>query len=232
MNEQERILAEYSRRDREVPPDLYAPWNPAEDLLRAGRRRVAAALLRRAGSFPVRGRPVLEIGYGRLGWLAELLGWGLAESDLHGIELDPDRAAFARDGFPAADLRVGDASELPWPAGTFQLVVTSTLLSSILDPCLRRAVAAEVVRVLSPGGALLWYDFRFDNPLNRQVRGIGRRELRTLFAGLDGPIRSVSLAPPIARRIAPWSHWLATTLESLPFLRTHLVACLCKPETQ
>ena len=43
----------------------------------------------------------------------------------------------------------------------------------------------------------MWYDFRFDNPQNRQVRGIGRRELRALFPQLRGRIRSVTLAPPL-----------------------------------
>ena len=79
-----------------------------------------------------------------------------------------------------------------------------------------------------PGGALLWYDFRVNNPRNPNVRGVGRKELRSLFPDLAGEVRSATLAPPIARLVAPRSNWLATTLEGFPFLRTHLLAVLVK----
>jgi len=137
-------------------------------------------------------------------------------------------AIVAREAFPSADLRVGDASRLPWPDATFRLVVASTTFSSILDPVLRRLVAAEAVRVLAPGGALLWYDLKVDNPRNPNVRGVGRRELAELFPELAGPVRSAALAPPIARAVAPASWLLADFLEAFPFLRTHLIAVLVK----
>ena len=228
--EQQRILAEYRRRERDVDQDLYALWNPSASLNRAGRTRRAARLLAQCGVFPRRGDACLEIGYGTLGWLAELVAWGIAESDLHGVELDPERAAVAREAFPSADLRVGDASQLPWGEGTFRLVVASTCFSSILEPGLRRLVAAEVQRVLARGGALLWYDLRMNNPRNPNVRGIGRSELAELFPALSGPVRTSTLAPPLARLVAPVSWLAANVLESLPFLRTHLVAVLVKGE--
>ena len=226
--ERERILDEYRRRAAVVSPDLYAPWQPAEAFLRAERKRVAARLLREAGVFPRRGEACLEIGYGSLGWMADLLSWGLREADLHGIELDADRAAVAQEALPAGDLRVGDASELPWPDGSFRLVIASTVFTSILDDQMRRKVAEEIVRVLVPGGAVVWYDFAVDNPGNRNVRRVTRRELATLFPTLRGQVRSVTLAPVLARRIAPRSWTVATLLEAIPFLRTHLLAVLGK----
>ncbi len=228
MAENERLLREYRRREAEISPDRYAPWNPAESFMREVRRRRAARMLRRAGVFPGPETRCLEVGYGRLGWLGDLVSWGVRESSLAGIELDAVRASEARRALPAADLRVGDACELPWPDGEFALVIASTVFTSVLDDGVRRRLAAEVERVLAPGGALLWYDFRV-NPQNPEVRAVGRRELRELFPGLAGEVGSVTLAPPLARLITPWSHWLATTLEALPPLRTHLVAVLIKP---
>ncbi len=222
------MLEENQRREREVDATRYAPWAAAELFMREGRRRTAARLLHRYGVFPKAGDPVLEIGYGRLGWLADLLGWGLRCFDLHGIELDRNRAEVARAAFPGADLRVGDAASMAWADGSFELVVASTVFTSILDPAVRNAVAAEAVRVLRPGGALLWYDFRVDNPANPNVRGIGRGELETLFPDLAHHVRSVTLAPPLARRVAPVSWALATALESIPMLRTHLLGVLVK----
>ncbi len=226
--EKQRLLSEYRRREAEIPPERYAPWNPAESFMRAERRRRAVRMLRRAGAFPGPESRCLEVGYGRLGWLGDLISWGVREESLAGIELDEARASAARRVLPVADLRAGDACELPWSDGEIDLAIASTVFTSVLDDGVRRRIAGEIERVLAPGGALLWYDFRV-NPRNPEVRAVGRRELRALFPGLEGEIASVTLAPPIARLVAPWSHWLATTLEALPPLRGHLLAVLVKP---
>jgi len=226
--ERERLLAEYRRRDREIPAERYAAWQPAEILMRDERKRLAAQLLHRAGAFPGAETPCLEVGYGRLGWLADLLSWGVGEKALHGVELDAGRAAEAQRRLPAADLRTGDAARLPFADETFGLVVASTVFTSVLDDAMRRSIAAEVERTLRPGGALLWYDFRLNSPGNPNVRGIGRRELRSLFPGLGGEVRSLTLAPPLARLVAPKSYRAAVVLGALPPLRSHLIAVLRK----
>jgi len=226
--EQARILAEYRRREREVEPDLYAPWQAATSFMRANRARLAARMLKAADVFPEAGDSCLEIGYGSLGWLGELVAWGIREQDLHGIELDGERAQRAADILPGADLRVGDATKMPWADGLFRLAIASTVFSSILDASVRRAVATELTRVLAPGGALLWYDMARNNPRNPNVRGIGRRELLLLFPDLRGRVQSVTLAPPIARWAAPKSWVLAEMLEAIPVLRTHTVGVLLK----
>ncbi len=229
--EKQRLLAEYRRREAEIPAERYAPWHPAEILMRSERKRLAAHMLHRAGVFPTPETPCLEVGYGSLGWLGDLITWGVEEPCLHGIELDGERAARARRLLPAADLRVGDAAELPWDDASFGLVVVSTVFTSVLEAPARRRMATEITRVLRPpggieGGALLWYDFRFDNPRNKAVRGIGRRELAELFPALAGEVRSLTLAPPLARLIAPLSYRAAVLAAGLPFLRTHLLGVL------
>ena len=171
----------------------------------------------------------MEIGFGYLGWLAALIGWGVPEKNLHGIELYAPRAERAHEILPVADLRTGDGGCLPWAEGTFHLVVASTVFTSILSTQTRRKVAAEILRVLVPGGALLWYDFAVNNPRNQNVRRVGRSEIRQLFPALRGEIRSITLAPPLARLLAPRSITLATIVEAIPWLRTHLMAVLVKP---
>jgi ubiquinone/menaquinone biosynthesis C-methylase UbiE len=226
--ERRRIQAEYQRRAHEVSADRYASWQPATKLIIEGRRRAAVEMLRRANVFPQRTDKCLEVGCGSHGWLNDLIDWGVAETNLRGIELDPTRAIKARQSFPNADLRLGDAVELPWADGSFKLVICSTLFTSILDSSVRSLIANEIVRVLAPAGALLWYDFAFDNPRNPNVRSVSRRALRKLFPSLRGEIRSVTLAPPLARAIAPRSWMLATLLEKIPMLRTHLLGVLIK----
>ena len=55
-----------------------------------------------------------------------------------------------------------------------------------------------------------------------------KKELLGLFPELTGTVRRVTLAAPLVRLVAPRSWWLAELLESMPFLRTHLVAVLRK----
>jgi len=227
--ERARIKSEYARRDREITRDLYAPWEPAPIFMHTGRKRAASLLLLRAGLIPFNDDQCLEIGFGSMGWLPDLIMWGVRETDLHGIELNSERVDLVRQILPQADLRVGDAGSLPWDANMFRLVIASTVFTSILNNAVRRTVAREIVRVLAPGGALLWYDFAVNNPKNPQVRGVGRKELRELFPELRGEIKSVTLAPPLARFFAPRSWTIASLLEAIPVLRTHLLAVMVKP---
>src|SRR5713226_1909515 len=86
---------------------LYAPWLPESIFGKSSRSREAALMLHRAGVFPKAGDPCLEVGFGWLGWLGNLLSWGVRERDLHGIDLNPAQVNRGREVLPLADLRVG-----------------------------------------------------------------------------------------------------------------------------
>ncbi|MFL6201262.1 MAG: class I SAM-dependent methyltransferase [Thermoanaerobaculia bacterium] len=219
MSEADRILEELRRRERELPADLYSLDRPANRFLRQGQERALRKALEEIG--PLAGKRVLEVGCGSGNWLEMLAGAALS-----GIELDPGRAAGAAARFPGADIRTGDASSLPWASGSFDVVLQSTVFSSILDPGMRRAVASEMLRVLAPDGAILWYDFFVDNPSNSHVRGVRRREIEALFPGCRVALRRATLAPPLARRIVPVSWKLAALLESLRVLDTHYMGVI------
>lgn len=223
-----RIEEEYRRREIEINQDLYAPWQPAQNLIVSERKRVISMILHKLGKFPNPDEKCLEIGYGKLGWLADLISWGLKETDLYGIELDASRAAYAQQALPKADLRVGDATKLPWENETFSFVIVSTLFSSILEPAVRELIAEEVKRVLMSGGVVIWYDLAVNNPKNSNVKGLNAKQIGKLFPNCDITVKSVTLAPPIARMIAPKSFVFSSILSSIPFLRTHLAGVLVK----
>jgi SAM-dependent methyltransferase len=226
--ELDRILAEYQRRKQFVHPDTYAPWQLGTLFMSQERVRVSAVLLKRLQAFPNSDSECLEIGYGTRGWLGDLISWGVREQHIHGIELDETRAKEAMKLLPCADLRTGDASQLSWENNWFDLVIASTVFTSILDPELRKQVANEITRVLKPKGALLWYDFRVNNPRNKGVRKVSKRELIDLFPNMVGTIKSVTLAPPLSRAVAPFSWTLASILNVVPFFRTHLIGVFQK----
>jgi len=223
-----RISAEYERRARELPDDFYSLSRPANLLMHEQTVRGCIRMLQRGALFPLGGRRILDIGCGYGGWLLEFVQWGADPSALCGIDLSAERLESARRRLPQADLRAGSASSLPWPSESFDLVSQFTVFTSILDPGLKRAVAAEMLRVLKPGGGILWFDFRFNNPRNSQVRGIRAAEIGSLFEGCKVELAPALLAPPLSRLVAKFSLTLAEALHAASFLRTHYAGLIRK----
>jgi SAM-dependent methyltransferase len=95
----------------------------------------------------------------------------------------------------------------------------------------RLALATEMWRVLKPGGWVMVFDFRYNNPSNPNVRKVTRKELRGYWPGaIREEYRTLLLAPPIARRVIPSSRLAGETLASFfPFLRSHFYFMAQKP---
>ena len=81
-------------------------------------------------------------------------------------------------------------------------------------------------RVLRRGGLILWYDFHVNNPRNADVRAVTRDEILALFPGCSARMQRLTLAPPLARAIAPHSRLVCELLSLVPFLRTHTLAAI------
>ncbi len=228
MGETDRIARAY----RELEANANSRWdlrNAGNQLILAERRRLARGLLDEAGWIPLSDRRVLEVGCGRGSELAWLLELGAAPSMLVGVDLLPDRVAAARAAYPQLEFRVGNAEHLDFPDGSFDLLMAFTVFSSILDPVMARNVALEIDRLLRPGGGLLWYDFRYNSPANRHVRGVDRhRVVGELFPGLKGKLHATTVLPPLVRRLGPLTAAAYPALASVPALRSHLMGLLRK----
>jgi SAM-dependent methyltransferase len=238
--EVDSILYEYRRRDSSIAPDTYSLTRDENLFFYQGRTRHALALLRNAGFFPCAGKTVLEVGCGTRGWLPDFEAWGVPRANLAGIDLDEDRVATIRrllSGYSStlldaptggADIRTGDASQLPWPAASFDLLVQSTVFTSILSAGLQEQVASEMLRVMRSDGIILWYDFVYNNPANANVRGIGLSRVKQLFPRCRLQTRLVTLAPPLARAIVPLSWLAAELLQAARVLNTHRLIIIQK----
>ena len=225
--EADRVREAYARRDRLGLDARYDYWRPDNLFIYQARERAVLARLAAAGLLPLTGRRALDVGCGDGSVLLDMLRYGASLDDLHGIDLLADRVENARTRLPGAHIEAGDARALPYEDATFDLTLGFTLLSSVVDPGARRAVAAEMVRVTRPGGLVLLYDF-WINPTNRDVRPLRRSEVRNLFAGKQIDVRSTTLAPPLVRALfrLPGGRVACTLLDVLPFLRTHFVAAV------
>jgi ubiquinone/menaquinone biosynthesis C-methylase UbiE len=222
----ERIRAEYARRKRDIPQIVYGWDRVSNCFTHTNLVRDCIAELTRRKMFPLAGRSVADIGCGSGTWLLEFAQW--EASDLHGIDLDESRVEQAKARFPSAELLVGDARHLPWQDSSFDLVSQFTVFTSILSSTVKRQIAREMWRVVKPGGVILWFDFRVNNPRNKSVRGISSSEIHSLFPDCSIRLRRVTLAPPLARRIVPVSWIAASLLEKIPVLRTHYLGIIRK----
>lgn len=228
MSETDRITRAY----KELEDRGGSRWdlrNRGNQSILAERRRLTRAVLQRKGWVPLGDRRVLEVGSGAGGELAWLQELGASASRLVGVDLLPDRVAAARNAYPEIQFQAGNAEHLSFPDASFDVVLAITVFSSIFDPGMAANVAGEIERVLRPGGALLWYDFRYDNPSNRDVHGVREQEVRKLFPGLDGELLGLTLLPPLARRLGPITTVAYPVLSRIPPLRSHLLGLLQKP---
>jgi SAM-dependent methyltransferase len=229
LDEIARIRHEYEARARTIPVDFYG-WHREEiQYWQASTARVCARLLRESGAFAISNAAIADVGCGNGNWLLECLQWGAVTANLHGIDLLPERISYARKRLAGADLHCADARSLPWADASFDLVMQFTVFSSILDARVQADIASEMLRVVRPGGHILWYDCRYSNPSRAAVRGLNRADVRRLFPSCSIRFAATTLAPPLARAVARRSWAAAKALENLRFTCTHLAALIAKP---
>ena len=225
--ELERLKRVYTRRKDTDFGDRYTHFDPANLLAIHERARVILSILREHGLRPLSGRDILEVGSGTGFWLREFVHWGADPERVWGVDVDPERVGNSRRRTaPGVRVVVGDGTRSPFRDASFDLVLQATVFSSILRTETRRALAEEMLRVLKPAGLILSYDMRYRNPENRDVAPLPRAEIMRIFPGCRARIRSLTLAPPIARRVAPISSWVCQLLGAVPPLRTHLMAAI------
>lgn len=227
-DEAARVRAAYARRERLGLDTRYDYWRPANLFIYQARERAVLELLRKANMLPLEGRRILDVGCGDGAVLRDMLRYGAAAGDLHGVDLIAERVERALELTPGARIEVADAQSLNYADGSFDLVLGFTLLSSVVEAEARARVTNEMRRVTrKEGGIVLLYDF-WTNPFNRDVRPLRREEIRTLFPAQRIDFKSTTLAPPLLRLLAglPGGWFACSLLDMLPFLRTHYVAAI------
>ena len=139
-------------------------------------------------------------------------------AQIYGIDIEPDHLRLAVADVPTARLQLAACEALPYPDDYFDLLLSHEVLEHVADD---RAAAAEIARVLKPGGRAIIFvpnrlypfethghywrgDYHFGNtplinylpdPLRNQlaphVRAYTAGGLRSLFVG--HPVRLVNL---------------------------------------
>jgi SAM-dependent methyltransferase len=217
--ELDQARAAYRARAGEEHP--YHWQNPGYVFFMQSVERALLRALATAG-VTLAGARVLDVGCGTGYYLQRLRDYGAGEC--HGIDLLEERVAEGRERYPALELRVGNAAELPFADGEFDLVTQFTCLSSILDDDVRLAAAQEMRRVA--GGAVLSFDLRNEGlpgrtPGARGTAALDARELRRLF-GEPSLLRRTALRFELAQLFGR-HRAVASALAAVPPLRSHLI---------
>lgn len=213
-------------------PAKQAQWsseNPGNRVILRERQNAIQQLLDAHHFLPLDDKRILEIGCGSGNVLAGLSVWGAQPHNLYGMDLLPERIELAKKTYPGLHFQCANAETLEYPTASFDLVLVFTVFSSIQDEDMRKRVAAEAARVLKKGGAILWYDFRYDNPANPHVRGVPQKEIQRLFPGHVLSLKTISFLPPLTRRLSRYAAILYPLLSRIVAFRTHYLGLLMEP---
>lgn len=203
--------------------------NPGNLLMVQERERFLARLFRRTGWQSLDTLRAFEAGCSTGYNLRMLLQWGARPEHLAGIDLDPEAVAYCRAHAPDIRVHEGSADAIPERDSSFDFSIAFTLFSSVHSEAVSAGIARELLRITRPGGLLAIYDMRRQNPSNKNVHPLSTSDIRRWFPGCHLSTRTITLAPPLARRAGAHAQWLYGPLAALPPLRTHTMWVLQKP---
>ena len=203
-------------------------WDAANPGNAAIREELAAALVEAAAPVLRDGGELLDAGCGTGWWLERLLADGVAPERVHGLERDPGRVAAAARRAPGVAVVEGDVAALPYADGRFGAVFFVTVLSS-LERGATEIAAAEAWRVLAPAGRLVVWEPRVPTPLNRSTHLVRPRAIDAV-TGVEARTRTLTVAPPLARRLGGRARAWYPRLAAMGPLRTHRLAVWTRPD--
>ena len=207
---------------------LYGAFAPANFFTVQEREWALADLLRRSGLSSLADLDILDVGCGAGGELRRMTLVGADPARLTGIDLMPARIEAARKILPTSRFVVGSAHQLPFADASFDLVSQYVVFSSIAHPGLRRAIALEMLRVLRPGGRILWYEIR-KMRATADLVPIELAEIKSLFAGCSIEMKPVTLGWRASHSLVPRSRTAALLLQKLPGTKSHYAGLIRKP---
>ncbi|MGQ0827864.1 MAG: class I SAM-dependent methyltransferase [Bacteroidota bacterium] len=224
MNETERIKKYYKERLQDDTVKKSNTYDLFIHHMKEEREAVYKQVINCNFKYP-KNIKIMEIGAGAGANIPFFNKMGIDYKNIFANELIDERATTLKNVFPDVPLFIGDASTLNFE-NNFDIVFQSTVFTSILDADFKKRLAEKMWIMTKQKGIVLWYDFKYDNPKNKSVKGINKKEIKKLFPQTNKiDFYNVTLAPPIGRRFQRVYKLLNTLL---PFLRTHVIAVIYK----
>ncbi|MEZ4798675.1 MAG: class I SAM-dependent methyltransferase [Flavobacteriales bacterium] len=217
--ETEKIKERYAKRAASETVLKHSQSAVYNEFSREEKERVFERFIRQYVGDPEK-LSVLEIGAGGGINISFFKNIGVPAHQIFGNELLAERVEDLQLRHPDIHIIAGDALQIDENTfGKMDVIFQSTVFTSILDDGFKSKLAEKMKALLKPNGMVLWYDFVYNNPSNKDVKGVPVAEVRTLFPDFDFHFEKVTLAPPIGRRVGS----MYPLFNALPFLRTHVV---------
>jgi ubiquinone/menaquinone biosynthesis C-methylase UbiE len=194
------------------------------------REKTILNAIKRAGISDISSLKILDLGCGTGSVLRDFVKYGASPENCFGTDLLPDRIGTARQISPNMNFQCTNAEALPYQDSFFDMILCFTVFTSIFDKTMKQNIANEMLRVLKSDGIILWYDYHMNNPKNPDVRGVKTEEIQSLFSECHIHLERTTLAPPLARAVAPYSTILCQLLEKIPLLCTHYLGIIMKKD--
>ena len=126
---------------------------------------------------------------------------------------------------PRGPYQCASAAELPFSDGSFDLVLQSTVFTSILAPDLKRRVAAEMIRVVKARWVYLWYDYHVNKT---PMSGCQTPRNKLFVSELSNRAPTNHVNTSFGPFVAPYSYLACFLLERFPPLCTHYLGVIRK----
>jgi ubiquinone/menaquinone biosynthesis C-methylase UbiE len=223
----ERIREAYMKRKKLIG-DKYSLFIPANQFMFFQREKEILKILMKYDLNQLRDKKILDLGCGDGAVLRNFIQYGASPENLYGIDLLEDKIELAKKLSPHIDFCCGNAEKLPYDDKIFNVILSFTVFTSILDTEMKKNIAKEMLRVLKNDGIIIWYDYHMNNPKNPDVKGVKKKEIYSLFPNCCIWLRRITLAPPLTRLIAPYSWIICYLLEKIPILCSHYLGIIRK----
>jgi SAM-dependent methyltransferase len=230
LSEIEEIRNRYKNREKlDYRYNLLNPW------VYKGEQEKESALIKWINTcsiLPIEEKKLLEIGCGTGNNLLQFIRLGFLPKNLVGNELLENRIEKARLKLPAElEILPGNALDLTIQEKKFDIVLQSMVFSSILDEEFKFQLANKMWGWISGNGGILWYDFVYNNPWNKDVIGVPYNKVKEYFP--HGIIKKwkITLAPPISRVVTKIHPSVYSLFNFFPVFRTHILCWIQKKES-
>lgn len=229
MNQEEnKIKIRYEKR-KNISMDRYSILNPTTILIEQEKERAMIKWIKENNIEPLENKKLLEIGCGGGYNLLKFIRFGFKPQNIFANDLITERLQSAKELLPSkVNFYEGSAMNLAFNENEFDIVFQSMVFSSILDSDYKLELAEKMWHWVKPGGGILWYDFIYNNPSNKDVKGVSLAEVKELFKVKKLYYKKLTLAPPIARIVTKIHPFLYYFFNSTYLLRTHLLIWIKK----
>lgn len=212
----EQALKHWDHRRLATDGDVsVAPQNISATTARLQALLLAVNMMERSG-LDITASQVLDVGCAQGYGLRPFLLAGFRLDQLHGIDLFADRVEYGKELTPGMDLRVGDATVMPYEDQSFDLVCEQFCFCHIPSDEAKVKIAREMMRVSKR--YIIIHDWRAGSE-RKQLYSVSQSNIARWFPGWTIAARYRSqLWPPIGRPLSrfAWSLYdLARALSPL-----------------